>query len=407
MTAGLFVSVAVGIACGSDAHENAALVAVAVHATSAQSSVAVRAAPVPVRLSGFDPMREWLAEDGLLPVRWNNQQFPWIKEPQDCRAIWQSRLVRDEPGWQRLTLLDSHDDDGAVQAKTCAQCAAGIRSGRFAHTTYEMMEKLFFITADGALSAIVHAAPSARSALSPVDLQSLVHELLPSPVDRDTIACPDTPELAWHIEGNTIHREDESWFEWIEPVVFGDIDCDGWEDIVTLYGGGARQGTMRYYDVRAFTRLATGPLVEITPRMPQCMPSAAERAQQIAGWRSNYGLPTDQPIELRGRCDCGDAEHDMWMTIRASEGILSGAYQCERRADSLRTNGCLADGSGLITEFGIDSAPTAQLHLEWHIDGGALCISGYRCGTGHMETDDFHVEGKVVMKGAQPDTKVR
>ena len=107
MTAGLFVSVAVGIACGPDGHETAALAAGAAHASFPQSAVTVRAAPVPVRLTGFDPMREWLAEDGLRPVRWNNQQFPWIQTPEDCRELWVSHLVRDEPDWDGLTLRDS------------------------------------------------------------------------------------------------------------------------------------------------------------------------------------------------------------------------------------------------------------------------------------------------------------
>ena len=398
MKSGLFVSMAVGVVCGSGLEtapgpEAAPGPETAPRPETASKSAALAA--VPVRLSGFDPMREWLTEDGLRPVRWNNQQFPWIKAPEDCRELWVSHPVRDEPDWDGLSLRDSFDDTGGLRAKTCAEWAAGIRTGRCALTTYDMMEESFFIATGGVLVAVANAAPSTHTAVSPVNLQALVYELLPPPVERDTIARCEEPELAWHIEGNTIRREDEMWFEWIEPVVFGDIDGDGWEDMVTLYGEGARHGTMRGYHVRAFTRRGTGPLIEITPRMPQFMPSAAERAQQIAGWRSNYGLPADQPIELRGRCDCGDAEHDMWMTITASEGILSGGYQCERRADSLRINGCLADGSGLITEFGIDSAHTAQLHFDWHIDGGTLCISGYRCGTGHMETDDFHVEGPV------------
>ena len=59
-------------------------------------------------------MREWLTEDGLHPVRWNNQQFPWIKAPEDCRELWVSHLVRDEPDWDGLTLRESFDDTGAL-----------------------------------------------------------------------------------------------------------------------------------------------------------------------------------------------------------------------------------------------------------------------------------------------------
>jgi hypothetical protein len=368
---------------------------------------------VPVRLAGFVPWREW-SGDGLHQVRWNNAQFPWIKDEADCRALWESRPACDHPGWEGMSLCGDADDDDLITVMTCAEWAAGIKAGRYARTTYDITQESFFIATDGVLSAIAHAQPSPRSTWSKLDLQALVYELLPPPVDRDTVSLWQDDELTWHISDNTIYRETEMWQEWIEPVVFGDIDGDGWEDMIAFSGGYARHGTMRGYDMRAFTRRGDGRIIEISVRLPTHMPSDADRRRDVDAWTANYGLPEGQQIELRGRCDFGDVEHDMHMTISAIGGILEGEYQCARTRTSLPINGCLAGGGarirgaaamgtadaqvagkGQLTEFGIDHAPTAQLYFEWIIADGALTFTGYRCGTGHMETDDFKVMGPV------------
>jgi hypothetical protein len=368
---------------------------------------------VPVRLGGFVPWREW-SGDGLHQVRWNNARLPWIGEPEECRALWESRPACDHPGWEGMSLCSDSDDDDLITVMTCAEWAAGIKAGRYARTTYDITQESFFIATDGVLSAIAHARPSPRSTWSKLDLQALVYDLLPPPVERDTISRWHDEQLAWHISDNTIYRETEMWQEWIEPVVFGDIDGDGWEDMIALSGGYARHGTMRGYDMRAFTRRGDGRLIEISVRLPTHMPSEADRQRQVDAWTANYGLPEGQPIELRGRCDCGDAEHGMRMTVSAIGGILEGEYRCARKRTSLPINGCLAGGGartrgaaatgaadaqvagkGQLAEFGIDEAPTAQLYFDWSIADGALTFTGYRCGTGHMETDDFKVAGRV------------
>jgi hypothetical protein len=355
---------------------------------------------VPVRLAGFVPWREW-SGDGLHQVRWNNAKFPWIKDEAECRALWESRPACDHPGWEGMSLRRGFDDKHAIDVMTCAQWVAGLNSGRGPMSTYDITQESFFIATDGVLSAIAHAQPSPRSTWSKLDLQALVYELLPPPVDRDTIIRWQDDELAWHISDNTIHREDAHRENWIEPVVFGDIDGDGWEDMIAHCGMYARHGTMRRYDMRAFTRRGDGRLIEISVRLPTHMPSDQDRRRDVDAWTANYGLPEDQLIELRGRCDCGDAEHEMRMTISSIGGILEGEYRCARTRKGVPINGCLAGGGaqpagkGQLTEFGIDHAPTAQLYFDWIIADGALTFTGYRCGTGHLETDDFAVVGRV------------
>jgi hypothetical protein len=185
------------------------------------------------------------------------------------------------------------------------------------------------------------------------------------------------------------------FFEWIEPVVFGDIDGDGWQDMVALYGSGATHGSMRGYDINAFTRIGDGPLTEISLRVPQCMPSVADHQQQVARWQANCGIPVDREIEFHGTCDCRDADHGLSMRLTVNRGILSGYYRCDRKPDWIAVRGCMTDSHIMLQEFGIDDASTASLQFSYRLTGGVLFIDGWRCGSGHMEIDSIRAEAAV------------
>lgn len=49
----------------------------------------------------------------------------------------------------------------------------------------------------------------------------------------------------------------------------------------------------------------------------------------------------------------------------------------------------------MLQEFGIDDASTASLHFNYRLTGGVLFIDGWRCGSGHMETDSIRAEAAV------------
>lgn len=355
-------------------------------------------APIPVKLDGFDRFSGFQSSDGTFPVRWNKASYPWIEDVASCRSLWQSRsLVEEgeEGDWTGLRLSLSFEDKHPLFVKTCAEWAAGLESGRGAMSTWDMREQSSFIFIDGVLSAIACAVPARQDAISPVDLHAIARLLLPPPVDRDSISRTNGADLKWYIQGNSIHREDEMSFEWIEPVVFGDIDGDGWQDMVALYGSGATQGTMRGYGVSAFTRIGDGPLAEISLRAPQCMPSVTERQQQFARWQANCGIPVDREIEFHGTCDCRDADHGLSMRLTANRGILSGCYRCDRKPDWIAVRGCMTDSHIMLQEFGIDDASTASLYFNYRLTGGVLFIDGWRCGSGHMETDSIRAEAAV------------
>ena len=355
-------------------------------------------APIPVKLDGFDRFSGFQSSDGTFPVRWNKASYPWIEDVASCRSLWQSRsLVEEgeEEDWTGLRLSLSFEDKHPLFVKTCAEWAAGLESGRGAMSTWDMREQSSFIFIDGVLSAIACAVPARQDAISPVDLHAIARLLLPPPVDRDSISRTNGADLKWYIQGNSIHREDEMSFEWIEPVVFGDIDGDGWQDMVALYGSGATQGTMRGYGVSAFTRIGDGPLTEISLMAPQCMPSVTERQQQVARWQANCGIPVDREIEFHGTCDCRDADHGLSMRLTANRGILSGCYRCDRKPDWIAVRGCMTDSHIMLQEFGIDDASTASLYFNYRLTGGVLFIDGWRCGSGHMETDSIRAEAAM------------
>lgn len=79
-----------------------------------------------------------------------------------------------------------------------------------------------------------------------------------------------------------------------------------------------------------------------------------------AEWRANFGLPINTWIELEGQCGCGDVRDD-----------------------------------GMLHEFGIDRAWTGDIGFEWKLEGGDIVIAGSRCGTGHMEADEWIARGAV------------
>jgi hypothetical protein len=49
----------------------------------------------------------------------------------------------------------------------------------------------------------------------------------------------------------------------------------------------------------------------------------------------------------------------------------------------------------MLHEFGIDRAWTGDIGFEWKLEGGDIVIAGSRCGTGHMEADEWIARGAV------------
>ena len=363
---------------------------------------------IPVKLSGFDDCYAGRQADGTYQVRWNRDEYPWIRNSARCRELWVTRRASDDPEWEGLTLAreepteseESSETDEPLIVKTCAQWFAAVQQGGYARTSYDMSNESHLVHLDGILSSIALARPAIQSAFTDFDLQSIARELLPPSAGRGEIEWEDDPECHWSIQGNTIRRRDECDFESITPVALGDIDGDGWEDFMAMSGGGATHGTLYVPGFRALTRRGNGPLLDISCRLPDGMPSPLEREREIAQWRANFNLPVDREVELTGSCKCDLKDHGLSMKLSASAGLLEGSYRCDRHPRWLPLKGCLAKSTGSMSEFGIDKVQTGTLYFNWRLVSGVLSIEGWRCGNSFIgEALDFTAEGAVAAPG--------
>jgi hypothetical protein len=268
-------------------------------------------------------------------------------------------------------------------------------------STYDMREESTFIHWSGMLETLPHLRASVKSAFRGLDLTRLALEIEPPGVDRERIARDPAAAERRLVRGNMMKREDDCLFEWDEPVAFGDLDGDGWEDMLLISGGGASQGTMCSYGCYAVARRADGLIVSIAGRMPDGLVPARVMEARRAEWRANFGLPVNEWIELRGTCGCGPIDlagrvHPLRVRLRSEGGYLSGSYSCDLNPRDIRLAGALwTKDEGMLHEFGIDRCATATIGFDWSVEGGCLSIKGRRCGSGHIETDDWSASGPL------------
>jgi len=255
---------------------------------------------------------------------------------------------------------------------------------------------------DGALSAIARSRPAVRSAWRDLDLLLIAKQLLPAPMEREGLLRRQSKELRWSISGNRIQRADDDLVEWIEPIVFADVDGDGWEDMVAEYGESSMTGSYGKSGIRAFTRKEDGRIVEITGRNPGFMPSESEWTAATQRMITNFGLPTQKEIRLQGTCTCWGGEldeppHRYELALKTSDGLLVGEAFCARVGKWVAVAGSLTERRGLLHEFAIDESPTANLSFDWRVENGVMSIEGCKSPSAEEsnECDRFAVQGAV------------
>ena len=336
---------------------------------------------------------------GPLPVRWNRAKYPWITSVADCERLWRTHPVGGEPPSDTLFLQKDFEDREGTAVRTCAEFRAAHERGYGAMSNYSHVEASSWQFADGILSTLPALEPSTRSTFDGADLVADARRLLPPKVRRNELRFdPDAPS-EWTIEGGEITRSDIGYWEILRPVAFGDLDGDGWEDMLATRYGGFEGGTGRQYEVMAFARRHAGRLYDISNRIFGGAPSEEAIKADRRAWQANLGLPKGRRITIAGTCDCTEDRredsHPASLTVQLDQGYADGHYSCAKQPQRVPVAGCFSESGTTFVEYGIDDVPTARFHFLWKLDGDILELDGYRCESGHMEIDNVKLRYSV------------
>ena len=334
---------------------------------------------------------------------WPRAEFPCVLVPEDCERVWLHGADGCEWAGMGFELGLGVETDGRFEriVKTCAEWRASLDAGIRPINTFQIDAESSIIRLSGLLLCLPHMQASLHSGFGDVDLARLAGEILPPAVDDTRTAALDGQ--SWRIQRNEIHRTDSGWSSSVEPIALGDLDGNGWEDMLLFAAESAVGGSLRHYENALVTRRDDGRLVFITGRMPTHPCTEQEMEARRAQWRANFGLPAHRDIELVGSCECtggepvdGRVTHSMHVRLSFDEGFLTGTLRCERDQDDVPISGALWTGStGVIHEFGIDGSRTADTEFTWSVNDGVVTIGGLRFGIGFMESDRWTASGTV------------
>ena len=363
---------------------------------------AVRDTSVTVLLDGFTAEHYGIESSPYVP-RWSSLAFPVIHAPSDCDRLWQSYSVYGDPPSECLEMRSGADENIVRQVRTCAEWARAFNDGFVVRNNYQVGVESVLIPWAGVLPNLPHMLCSEKSTFRDLDLWSFARKILPPGVEREELARPGDGEH-WVVQGNSIRREETGWLSWAEPMALGDLDGDGWEDMLLRVAERATQGSFHAFDNMLVARRDDGRLVSIAGRMAQVPCTDAQMELRRAEWRANFGLPIDTDIELQGKCGCGpiaveSRTHPLHVRLRSNGGYLTGSYRCDVNNREIPLAGALWTGSsGILHEFAIDDAWTASIEFDWRIEQGLLFIDGLRGGISQIERDEWSAKGQVSRK---------
>lgn len=333
-------------------------------------------------------------DEGPFPLRVVGEEFRHCMNERNIMSIYRTVEFGGWPGWKGIAMAGPDDQNNPDYARTCEQWVA------FGAEPRDNMNNKIGQTlkaAEATLSFLMVAQPSPHSRLANQDLRRILLPLVPPPVERERLERSPDPINTVSLRGASLGRETEGWRAHAELRAFGDVDGDGWEDMLIERYDGATRGTYSETQLLTYTMHESGHPIPLWNRVPQYMPSAEAWAARKARWAANLGLPVDRPIELRGTCSChlDQEQHAMTLVVQARHGILEGWKTCERVPQRVVMLGSLAEESGVLLEYGIDDLPTAEWFFGWELKDGRLEFYGGRCNAGGMEQDDFQVAGGV------------
>jgi len=353
---------------------------------------------VEVHLTGF---RGAIDRDAAPPFKaaWSGTVFPEIHSADDCARLWRTHPVLGVAPGDGLRMQTSFGDTNADTVSTCEEWMRARDAGRFAATTFDITMQSRFEPWLGVLQMLPHAQPCERSTFRGLDLAALTLDALPQGIDPLTSARAAAPDQRWAVEGNTIKRVFGSVLDWLEPIALGDLDGDGWDDLLASSGGAYLEGSGRWYGTTLLARRADGRLIDISGRLPGRMVDAAIMDACRAGWNANFGLPEGTELVLEGTCECGesvttDRRHRLTATMRFDRGYASGRASCARGRRDVPIAGVLTtEDAGSLHEYGRDGRWISTIEFAWTLADGTLSMEGLRLGIGQMERDGWALRG--------------
>lgn len=337
--------------------------------------------------------------EGPIVVRVVGEPYQCLYTPESVMQAWQTMEPVGGPGFEGISMAAVDAAGKPLIARTCQQWA------EFGGEPLDNMNNKIsqpIKVADAILSWMMHARTSQASTLRHADVRSILLPLVPPPLEREVMKRTPDPINRVELRGNSLTRETEGWMEGAELLAFGDIDGDGWEDMLVERYNASLQGSFSATGIEAWTRLAAGRLVQLCDRVPQHMPSQQDWADRRRDWAANFGLPIAREVLLEGTCTCqlDDQGHDLSLRLIARHGIITGTKWCERHDHQVTVAGSLGAGVGVLHEYAIDDLPTASWEFDWTLKDGRLQFVGGRHAAGCMEADGFDATCERVGDGS-------
>ena len=353
---------------------------------------------VEVALAGFRGAIDRDAEPPFAAA-WSGTLFPEIRSADDCARLWRThRVLGGAPG-DGLQMRTGFGDTNADTVSTCEEWMRARDAGRFAATTFDITMQSQFEPWLGVMQMLPHVQPCERSTFRGLDLAAFTLDVLPQGIDPLTSARAAAPDQRWTVEGNTMKRVFGTVLDWLEPIALGDLDGDGWDDLLASHGGAYLEGSGRWYGTTLLARRADGRLIDISGRLPGRMVDEATMDARRAGWNANFGLPAGTELVLEGTCECcdsvtADRRHRLTATMRFDRGYASGRASCARGRRDVPIAGVLATKeAGSLHEYGPDGRWVSTIEFAWSLADGTLSIEGLRLGVGQTERDGWAVRG--------------
>jgi hypothetical protein len=349
-----------------------------------------------VHLSGFESELVDRARDGTVPIRWSAAWSAWLSDPARCDALWRSAPVATVPGWPGVTMHSDAAPGEPVIARTCSEWKAAQADGRYAASSKDMQDEIRFAFIDGLLAARALARPAARTRFADFDLAGNARHMLYAPANGlGEAASPSEHRPQWSIEGNRIRWSDAQWFHWVEPVLFGDIDGDGWEDMLVLEAQGATGGTFRTGGFAVYSWIGEGDMVETTHRIPRSSVRGLPSEPGMARAQVDGRMAPLHPFTLQGTCACGGSEHRAEFTLEFDAGMVSGSARCGAQPEWTPVRGCLARETGLVRTQTADGRQGRVWNFDWTLSDGQLVMDGFVGFESSMEDHEFTARGTV------------